>query len=117
MTERGLSIRDPGPAALGGLVANLQRGDSFVIVERFGPGEPAGDWYVRVGLREGGGYQVECRDGVAAEHYRASTASAAQAAAALVGWAAGRAGWRAEFEWSRVGHCSTDTRATAPPAG
>ncbi len=28
MTERGLSMRDPGPAGLSRLVANMQRGES-----------------------------------------------------------------------------------------
>lgn len=28
MTERGLSMRDPGPTALSRLVANMQRGES-----------------------------------------------------------------------------------------
>ncbi|MFJ1755042.1 hypothetical protein [Kitasatospora sp. NPDC088134] len=104
MTERGLSMRDPGPVALGLMVANLQRGDSFLIVERFGPDEPAGDWYVQVRLAENGVFEVEYRDGVPAEHYRTLTVSAERATAAVVGWATGEPAWRAGFRWTSIGH-------------
>ncbi|WP_245194785.1 hypothetical protein [Kitasatospora phosalacinea] len=108
MTERGLSMRDPGAAALGRLVANMQRGDSHLIVERFGADEPAGDWYVQVRLRENGVYQLEYRDGVPAEHYRTLTVSPAKVVSALVGWSEGRAAWRAGFDWTNIGHWFAD---------
>ncbi|MGW4696252.1 hypothetical protein ACWEO1_28210 [Kitasatospora cineracea] len=103
MTERGLSMRDPGPAALSWLVANMQRGDSHLIVERFGADEPEGDWYAQVRLQENGVYQLEYRDGVPAEHYRTLTVSLPKVVNALVGWSQGRTAWRAEFDWSNVG--------------
>ncbi|MFF2814678.1 hypothetical protein ACFVT9_03990 [Kitasatospora cineracea] len=103
MTERGLSMRDPGPAALSRLVANMQRGDSHLIVERFGADEPEGDWYAQVRLQENGVYQLEYRDGVPAEHYRTLTVSLSKVVNALVGWSQGRTAWRAEFDWSNVG--------------
>ncbi|MGW4804135.1 hypothetical protein [Kitasatospora sp. NPDC004272] len=104
MTERGLSMRDPGPAALSRLVANMQRGESRLTVERFGADEPAGDWYVRVRLQENGVYELEYRDGVPAEHYRTLTLSLAKVVDALVGWSTGRTAWRAEFDWTAIGH-------------
>ncbi|MFJ5231169.1 hypothetical protein ACIQBJ_14895 [Kitasatospora sp. NPDC088391] len=119
MTERGLSMRDPGPTALGLMVANLQRGDSFLIVERFGPDEPAGDWYVQVRLREDGVFEVEYRDGVPAEHYRTLTVSAERATAAVVGWVAGEPAWRERFRWTSIGHWFTGpgARDAAVPVG
>ncbi|GLW69809.1 hypothetical protein Kpho02_21080 [Kitasatospora phosalacinea] len=104
MTERGLSMRDPGPAALSRLVANMQRGDSHLVLERFGADEPEGDWYVQVRLQENGVYQVEYCDGVPTERYRTLTVSLAKVVDALVGWAAGRTAWRSEFDWTCVGH-------------
>ncbi|MFJ4677663.1 hypothetical protein [Kitasatospora sp. NPDC088783] len=109
MTERGLSMRDPGPAAPGRLVANTQRGESHLVVERFGADEPAGDWYVQVRLRENGGYQLEYRDGVPAEHYRTLTPSLAEVVNALVGWSRGQPEGRSGFDWTGIGHWCTDT--------
>ncbi len=116
MTERGLSMRDPGPAALSRLVANMQRGDSHLIVERFGADEPEGDWYAQVWLRENGVYQLEYRDGVAAEHYRTLTVSLPKVVNALVGWSQGRTAWRAEFDWNNVGAEFAESTEGAEPA-
>ncbi|MFC8723502.1 hypothetical protein [Kitasatospora sp. NPDC057198] len=121
MTERGLSVRDPGPTALSCLVANMQRGESHLVVERFGPDEPAGNWYVQVRLRENGVYELEYRDGVASEHYRTLTVSPARVVDALVGWAGGRTAWRSAFDWSNIGHWFAEDPAgpegSSGPAG
>ncbi|MFB7946809.1 hypothetical protein ACFC6L_18070 [Kitasatospora phosalacinea] len=116
MTERGLSMRDPGPAALSRLVANMQRGDSHLVLERFGADEPEGDWYVQVRLQENGVYQLEYRDGVPAEHYRTLTVSLAKVVDALVGWSNGQTAWRSGFDWTGTGHRSAAGTAGADGA-
>ncbi len=44
------------------MVANLGRGNAFVIVERLDD-EADGDWYVQVWLRDDNTYQLEFRGG------------------------------------------------------
>ncbi|WP_407841308.1 hypothetical protein ACE1OC_40710 [Streptomyces sp. DSM 116496] len=67
--EHGRLVRNPKPPALSRMVANLGRGHAFVIVERVDD-EADGDWYVQVRLRDDNTYQLEFRDGTAAEHYQ-----------------------------------------------
>ncbi|OKJ05716.1 hypothetical protein AMK19_25555 [Kitasatospora sp. CB01950] len=101
-TERGLSVRDPGPTAISRQVAALRCGDSFLILTRTDPDEP-GDWYAQVRyLRDTERYQVEYRDGVPSEHYQAFTDDPAAVVGALVGWAAGLTAWRRNFDRVRL---------------
>ncbi|WP_392672276.1 hypothetical protein [Streptomyces sp. LN785] len=52
-------------------------------------------------------YQLEFRDGVAAEHYQTRTISQEKVLAALLGWAAGRTDWRSDFMWNNIGSALT----------
>ncbi|GAA2262446.1 MULTISPECIES: hypothetical protein [Kitasatospora] len=114
-TERGLTVEKPGQTALSRLVANLGRGDSHVVVERLGEDEPEGDWYMQVRLRENNTYQLEFRDGIAAEHYQTITVSQEKVIVALTAWAAGRSGWREAFMWTNIGSSFTTNEVAAQP--
>ncbi|MFF7445991.1 MULTISPECIES: hypothetical protein [unclassified Streptomyces] len=100
--EHGRQVRNPGPAALGRLVANLGRGNAFVIVERVDD-EVSGDWYVQVWLRDDNTYQLEFRDGTAAEHYQTRTIAQEKVIVALTGWVKGRPDWKGAFMWNNIG--------------
>ncbi|MET7717245.1 hypothetical protein [Streptomyces sp. NPDC005407] len=67
-----------------------------MIVERVDD-EADGDWYVRVWLRDDNTYQLEFRDGTAAEHYQTRTISQEKVIDVLSGWADGRSGWKDAF--------------------
>ncbi len=95
-------MRNPGPTAVSRMVANLGRGNAFVIVERVDE-EAAGDWYVQVRLRDDNTYQLEFRDGAAAEHYQTRTISQEKVIAALRGWAKRRPDWKDAFMWNNIG--------------
>ncbi|MGW6414137.1 hypothetical protein [Streptomyces sp. NPDC055055] len=84
------------------MVANLRRGNAFVIVERVDD-ETAGDWYVQVWLRNDNTYQLEFREGRAAEHYQTRTLSQDKVIAALNGWAKDQTGWKDAFMWNNIG--------------
>ncbi|MFE5618291.1 hypothetical protein [Streptomyces sp. NPDC056524] len=99
--EHGRQVRNPGPTALSRMVANLGRGNAFVIVERVDD-EAAGDWYVRVWLRDDNTYQLEFRDGTAAEHYQTRTISQEKVIVALSGWAKRRPDWKDAFMWNNI---------------
>ncbi|MFD7554621.1 MULTISPECIES: hypothetical protein [unclassified Streptomyces] len=99
--EHGRQMRNPGPTALSRLVANLGRGNAFVIVERFDD-EADDDWYVQVWLRDDNTYQLEFRDGTAAEHHQTRTISQEKVIAALSGWAGGRPEWKDAFMWNNI---------------
>lgn len=49
--EHGRQAGNPEPSAISRMVANLGRGNAFVIVERV-DGDADGDWYVQVWLRD-----------------------------------------------------------------
>ncbi|MFF3158957.1 hypothetical protein [Streptomyces sp. NPDC057910] len=100
--EHGRQARNPGPTDLSRMVANLGRGNAFVIVERVDDGV-AGDWYVQVWLRDDNTYQLEFRDGTAAEHYQTRTISREKVIAALNDWAKGRPDWKDAFMWNNIG--------------
>ncbi|MGW7529748.1 hypothetical protein [Streptomyces sp. NPDC054783] len=100
--ERGRLVRKPGASALSEMVANLGRGNAFVIVERVDD-ESEGDWYVQVWLRDDNTYQLEFRDGAAAEHYQTRTISQEKVIDALSGWAESRQGWKDTFMWNNIG--------------
>ena len=84
------------------MVANLGRGNAFVIVERVDD-EAAGDWYVQVWLRDDNTYQLEFRDGTAAEHYQTRTVSQEKVIVALSGWANECPDWKDAFMWNNIG--------------
>ncbi|WP_420077956.1 hypothetical protein ACN6AT_00410 [Streptomyces sp. JL4002] len=92
---------NPKSSALSRMVANLGRGNAFVIVERLDD-EADGDWYVQVWLRDDNTYQLEFRDGTAAEHYQTRTISQEKVIAALSGWAEGRPEWKDAFMWNNI---------------
>ncbi|MFF2778840.1 hypothetical protein ACFVU3_28520 [Streptomyces sp. NPDC058052] len=102
--EHGRQVRNPGPTALSRMVANLGRGNAFVMVERVDD-DAAGDWYKQVWPRDDNTYQLECRDGTAAEHYQTRTISREKVIVALRGWAKGRADWKDAFMWNNIGAC------------
>ncbi|GHI40110.1 hypothetical protein [Streptomyces violascens] len=91
--EHGRQMRNPGPTALSRMVANLGRGNAFVIVERVDD-ETDGDSYVQVCLRDDNTYQPEFHNGTAAEHHHTPTISQEKAIVALSGWTMGRPDWR-----------------------
>ncbi|WP_051717071.1 hypothetical protein [Streptomyces sp. NRRL F-5727] len=65
--------------------------------------EATGDWYVQVWLRDDNTYQLEFRDGTAAEHYQTRTISQEKVIVALSGWAKERPGWKVAFMWNNIG--------------
>ncbi|WP_406327388.1 hypothetical protein OG784_32305 [Streptomyces sp. NBC_01617] len=77
--------------------------------------EADGSWYAQVLLRDNNTYQLEYRDGVAAEHYQTRTVSQEKVLAAMLGWAAGRRDWRDALMWNNIG-LQFETGA-APPLG
>ncbi|MFI1279441.1 hypothetical protein ACH4U5_01525 [Streptomyces sp. NPDC020858] len=99
--EHGRLVGNPKPSALSRMVANLGRGNAFVIVERVDDGAD-GDWYVQVWLRDDNTYQLEFREGTAAEHYQTRTISQDGVIAALSGWAEGRPDWKDAFMWNNI---------------
>ncbi|MDP5309974.1 hypothetical protein P8A21_03165 [Streptomyces poriferorum] len=99
--EHGRRVGNPKTPALSRMVANLGRGNAFVIVERV-DAEADSDWYVQVWLRDDNTYQLEFRDGTAAEHYQTRTISQDKVIAALSGWSEGRPEWKDTFMWNNI---------------
>ena len=86
--EAGHVVKKPSKPAIGRMLANLQRGHAHLVVER-AEERMEGSWYVQVLLRDDNTYQLEFRDGVAAEHYQTRTVSQEKVLTAVLGWAAG----------------------------
>jgi hypothetical protein len=84
------------------MVANLGRGNAFVIVEQVDD-EAAGDWYVQVWLRDDNTYQLEFRDGTVSEDYQTRTISQEKVIAAVSGWAKGHPDWEGALMWNNIG--------------
>lgn len=99
---RGHTVKRPSKPAMGVMLANLGRDNEHMVVERQGDGL-AGDWYIQVLFRENNTYQLEYRDGFAAEHYQTQTVSQEKVLRALLGWAAGTSDWREDFMWNNIG--------------
>lgn len=99
--------RRPSKPKISAAVANLQRGD-VVIVERVTEDEP-GDWYVQVLMREDNTFQLEYRDGTAAEHYQTRTVSWEKTVAAVLGWVKGKPDWKDAFMWDNIASCFEDS--------
>ncbi|MFJ7949791.1 hypothetical protein ACIQ6K_40405 [Streptomyces sp. NPDC096354] len=93
----------PTKPKMSAAMANLQRGD-VLIVERVDDDEP-GDWYVQVLMREDNTFQLEYRNGLAAEHHQTLTVSREKAIAAVLGWTEGEPGWKDPFMWINIGSC------------
>ncbi|MFE6225346.1 hypothetical protein [Streptomyces sp. NPDC057854] len=89
------------------MVANLGRGNAFVIVECVDDATE-GDWYVQVWLRDDNTYQLEYRDGSPAEHYQTRTVSQEKVITALSGWTERRPEWKDAFLWNNIGAFFTD---------
>ncbi|MFB7867898.1 hypothetical protein [Streptomyces sp. NPDC056069] len=54
-------------------------------------------------LRDDNTYQLEFRDGTAAEHYQTRTISQEKVITALNSWAKGRPDWKDAFMWNNIG--------------
>ncbi|MFJ2774696.1 hypothetical protein [Streptomyces sp. NPDC087300] len=53
--------------------------------------------------REDNTYQLEFRDGVAAEHHQTRTISQEKVQTAMLGWAASKPDWKDGFMWNNIG--------------
>ncbi|MFF9472015.1 hypothetical protein ACF1E9_05215 [Streptomyces roseolus] len=100
--EAGREVKRPSKPTIGRMLAGLQRGNGHLVLERVEEGAE-GSWYVQVLLREDNTYQLEFRDGVAAEHYQTRTVSQEKVLTAMLGWAAGEVGWKDTFMWHNIG--------------
>ncbi|WP_236053270.1 hypothetical protein [Streptomyces musisoli] len=99
---RGREVRRPTEPAVGTMLAELRRGNEYLILERRDE-EREGDWYIQVWFRDDNTYQLEYRDGVPAEHYQTRTVSQEKVLQALLGWMLDGPGWREGFMWNRIG--------------
>ncbi|WP_411087324.1 hypothetical protein [Streptomyces sp. 061-3] len=99
--EAGRVVKTPSKPAIGRMLANLQRGNAHLVLER-AEEDMEGSWYVQVLLRDDNTYQLEFRDGVAAEHYQTRTISQEKVLTAMLGWA-NKAGWKDGFMWNNIG--------------
>ncbi|WP_405475037.1 hypothetical protein [Streptomyces sp. NBC_00009] len=100
--EAGRVVKKPSKPAIGRMLANLQRGNAHLVLERVEE-DLEGSWYVQVLLRDDNTYQLEFRDGVAAEHYQTRTLSQEKILTAMLGWAAGKPDWKDCFMWNNIG--------------
>ncbi|MGW6404970.1 hypothetical protein [Streptomyces sp. NPDC055134] len=100
--EAGRVVKKPSKPAIGRMLANLQRGNAHLALERLEE-DMEGSWYVQVLLRDDNTYQLEFRDGVAAEHYQTRTISQEKVLTAMLGWVAGKAEWQGGFMWNNMG--------------
>ncbi|MGW6236467.1 hypothetical protein [Streptomyces sp. NPDC055094] len=87
--EAGRVVKEPLKPVMDTTPANFRRNNALLIPERVASGVE-GNWYVRVLLSDDNTYQLECRDGVAAEHYHTRTISQKKVLTEMLGWAAGR---------------------------
>ncbi len=102
---RGRVVKRPSRRVIDTMVTDLRRNDHIVLEQQ--DGEREGDWYIQVLLCENGTFQLEHRDGIAAEHYQTRTVSREKALRALLGWAAAEPGWRDAFMWNNIGSMFT----------
>ncbi|MEU4927844.1 hypothetical protein AB0G54_15260 [Streptomyces yokosukanensis] len=110
---RGHVVKRPSKSAIGTMLANLRRGNEYLILERQDEAIE-GDWYIQVWFRENNTYQLEHRDGVPAEHYQTQTVSQEKILQALLAWVADKPDWRESFMWNNIGHMFT---ARTPGSG
>lgn len=95
-------MKRPSKPAIATMLANLQRGNEHMVLERQEEGRE-GDWYIQVLFRDNNTYQLEYRDGVAAEHYQTQTVSQEKVLRALLDWAADKPDRREGFMWNNIG--------------
>ncbi|MGX1274936.1 hypothetical protein [Streptomyces phaeoluteigriseus] len=115
--EHGHVVKSPSRPAIGRMLANLQRGNAHLVLERVDEEQP-GSWYIQVRLRENNTYQLEYRDGVAELHYQTQTISQEKVLGALLGWAGAKPGWRDGFMWNNIfGQLGPGDRETPEPSG
>ncbi|QGV80970.1 DUF6891 domain-containing protein [Streptomyces ficellus] len=82
---------------LGELVRRIGTdGDRFLVVERI-PDVP--DVFVQVWHEDGGGYQLEHRDGAPERHFTVECADAGRVAEVMVRWARQESGWDTGLAW------------------
>ncbi|MFY7068220.1 hypothetical protein ACOQFV_20375 [Nocardiopsis changdeensis] len=100
--ESGRTVHAPTPRDVDTMVAGLEAGNEFLIVER------ADDHYVQVLWRHREGrYQLEYRDGGPTEHHRTYTESPEEVVTAMSGWLTGAPAWREPFTWEDISHYFT----------
>ncbi|USQ85968.1 hypothetical protein NFX46_20935 [Streptomyces phaeoluteigriseus] len=115
--EHGYVVKRPSRPAIGRMMANLQRGNAHLVLERVDEERP-GSWYIQVRLRENNTYQLEYRDGVAELHYQTQTVSQEKVFGALLGWASSKPAWRDGFMWNSIaGQFGPSDRETPEPSG
>ncbi|MGW6356660.1 hypothetical protein ACWFR5_16075 [Streptomyces sp. NPDC055092] len=100
--QAGRVMKKPSKPAIGRMLANLQRGNAHLVLER-AEENMEGSWYVQVLLRDDNTYQLEFRDGIAAEHYQTRTISQEKVLTAMLDWAADKADWKDGFMWNSIG--------------
>ncbi|MFB8176063.1 hypothetical protein ACFC8N_08290 [Streptomyces sp. NPDC055966] len=100
---RGYELKRPTKPAVGAMLANLRRGNEYLILDRRDE-EREGDWYIQAWFCDNNTYQLEYRDGVPSEHYQTRTVSQEKVLQALLGWMADKPDWREGFMWNNIGH-------------
>ncbi|WP_307077373.1 hypothetical protein [Streptomyces canus] len=103
--SQGHVVKRPSKPKIGTMLADLDQGDHLILERQDESRE--GNWYVQVLVRENNTYQLECRDGVPAEHYQTQTVSQEKALQALLDWVADKPAWREGFMWTNIGHWFT----------
>ncbi|UXY24139.1 hypothetical protein N8I84_39710 [Streptomyces cynarae] len=98
--SRSHVVKRPSKPAIGTMLANLRRGMHLVLERQ--DEDLQGDWYIQVLMRHNNTYQLEYRDGAAAEHYQTQTVSQEKVLKALLGWAANKPDWREGFMWNNI---------------
>ncbi|WP_206301840.1 hypothetical protein [Streptomyces sp. AcE210] len=99
--QAGRVMKKPSKPAIGRMLANLQRGNAHLVLERVEE-NMEGSWYVQVLLRDDNTYQLEFRDGIAAEHYQTRTICQEKVLTAMLDWAAAKAAWKDGFMWNSI---------------
>ena len=99
---QGHVVKRASKPAIGTMLSNLRRGNEHMVLERQDE-DREGTWYIQVLLCDNNTYQLEYRDGVAAEHHQTRTVSQGKVLDALLGWAADKPDWRDNFMWTNIG--------------
>ncbi|MEH0420503.1 hypothetical protein [Streptomyces sp. B21-083] len=71
---QGHVVKRASKPAIGAMLANLRRGNEHTVLERQNE-DREGTWYIQVLLCDNNTYQLEYRDGAAAEHHQTRTMS------------------------------------------
>ncbi|WP_420082839.1 hypothetical protein ACN6AT_37600 (plasmid) [Streptomyces sp. JL4002] len=111
--ERGHVVKRPSKPAIGKMLADLQRGNAHLVLERL-DAERSGSWYIQVLLRENNTFQLEYRDGVAELHFQTQTISQEKVLGALLAWAGAVPDWQDSFMWNNISEQFTPSDPTSP---